>query len=202
MNKSQTIDRKKRIFLTLIVPLPSPTANTSPDGLYLQQRTNSSQSLKLKKTSKFIWKYSFRRTHTTFANSKSPKIKCFGRLSTNLLVDIRRCRAGAWPPDTSLFANEIEPRRSPKTNLNLISTRKSTRCYQPVFQALSFFSFRFDLSERFMFEEKKSQNQSDDHISKANSSWFVWKEEEEKNWQPERHKRREEKRENRHERTN
>jgi len=31
--------------LTLIEPLPNPTANTSPDGLYLQQSTYSSQSL-------------------------------------------------------------------------------------------------------------------------------------------------------------
>ena len=46
LNSSRQIVREKnKVKHTLIVPLPSPTANTSPCGLYLQQRTYSSQSL-------------------------------------------------------------------------------------------------------------------------------------------------------------
>jgi hypothetical protein len=47
-------------------------------------------------------------TYTTLANSKSPNIKCFGRVSTILFVDIRRVRV-----EISLPAIEIEERRSP-----------------------------------------------------------------------------------------
>ncbi len=53
-------------------------------------------------------------TYTTFANSKSPNIKCLGRVSTIFVVDIRRARVPT-PVDTeaSLPANVIEPRRPP-----------------------------------------------------------------------------------------
>ena len=54
----------------------------------------------------------FPSTYTTLDNSKSPKIKCFGRLSTAFVIDIRRVRV---PPAAvlSLLANDIEGRRSP-----------------------------------------------------------------------------------------
>jgi len=42
--------------LTLIEPLPNPTANTSPSGLYLQQSTYSSQSLLIAQD---LFKYGF-----------------------------------------------------------------------------------------------------------------------------------------------
>jgi len=46
LNSSRQIVREKnKVKHTLIVPLPSPTANTSPCGLYLQHKTYSSQSL-------------------------------------------------------------------------------------------------------------------------------------------------------------
>jgi hypothetical protein len=97
--------------LTLIVPLPKPTANTSPKGLYLQHSTYSSQSLELDRLCLLC---SFFSTYTTFANSKSPSIRCFGRVSTILVVDIRRARVPSPDDnDASLPANEIEPRRPP-----------------------------------------------------------------------------------------
>lgn len=57
----------------------------------------------------------FSSTYTTLANSKSPNIKCLGRVSTTTL-DIRRVRVvfGAVDPAASLVANEIEGRRPPK----------------------------------------------------------------------------------------
>ena len=57
----------------------------------------------------------FLSTYTTLANSKSPKIKCLGRLSTTFIVDIRRARVvlGKVDDEDSLPANDIEPRRSP-----------------------------------------------------------------------------------------
>jgi hypothetical protein len=51
-------------------------------------------------------------TYTTLANSKSPNIKCFGRVSIALAIDIRRVRA-AFGIELSLLANGIEGRRSP-----------------------------------------------------------------------------------------
>ena len=76
-------------------------------------------------------------TYTTFASSKSPNIKCLGRLSTILVVDIRRARV-AVAVEASLLANETEPRRSPnqvfKYILGIIEykkTRKSNNMNAP-----------------------------------------------------------------------
>ena len=103
--------------LTLIVPLPNPTANTSPRGLYLQHSTYSSQSLEEDKSKTFVFLGDFFVvTHTTFVNSKSPNIKCLGRLSITFVVDIRRARVilDAVDNEASLPANDSEACRSPK----------------------------------------------------------------------------------------
>jgi hypothetical protein len=99
--------------------LPKPTANTSPRGLYLQHSTYSSQSLKYDKRISFIFLSDlFFSTYTTFANSKSPNIRCFGRFSTTFAIDIRRARVvlGAVDDEASLPANDIGPFRSPKNH--------------------------------------------------------------------------------------
>ena len=91
--------------------MPNPTANTSPIGLYLQHSTYSSQSLQMQR--QFVERFfDHLLTYTTFANSNSPKIKCFGRLSTIFVVDIRRVRVPPAPV-LSLFVKDIEGRRSP-----------------------------------------------------------------------------------------
>jgi hypothetical protein len=112
--------------------LPNPTANTSPTGLYLQHRTYSSQSLKYKNDVliRFIRFFLFVSTYTTFANSKSPNIKCFGRLSIIFVVEFRRARVvlGAVNDDVSLPANDNEPLRSPNIKSkqsNEISLKKT-----------------------------------------------------------------------------
>jgi len=55
-------------------------------------------------------------TYTTCVNSKSPNIKCFGRVSTILFTDIRRVRVVLTPVDTdaSLLAKDVVPCRSAK----------------------------------------------------------------------------------------
>lgn len=91
--------------------MPHPTANTSPNGLYLQHSTYSSQSLQMHE--QFVGRvFDQFFTYTTFANSNSPNIKCLGRFSTVLVTDIRRVR-GAAAPVLSLFVKDIEGRRSP-----------------------------------------------------------------------------------------
>ncbi len=55
-------------------------------------------------------------TYTTFANSKSPNIKCFGRLSIIFVVEFRRARVvlGVIDNDASLPGTDSAPFRSAK----------------------------------------------------------------------------------------
>jgi hypothetical protein len=55
-------------------------------------------------------------TYTTFANSKSPNIKCFGRLSIIFVVEFRRARVvlGVIDNDASLPGTDRAPFRSAK----------------------------------------------------------------------------------------
>jgi hypothetical protein len=75
----------------------------------LQHSTYSSQSLELNSFS-FLYCFYSSSTYTILANSKSPNIKCLGRVSTTL--DIRRVRVAFGRP--SLLAPEMEGRRPPK----------------------------------------------------------------------------------------